>query len=427
MGTLNVVGVYVGNSNTRSIPQQLGAILYIPDLITPVNGYWQDKSGKNKLVQAATTTVANDSLIMPANDADIIAALTLAGAYSKYYTNNATPKTVLISQIASIDSKYCVFFDTKTKTKFSLFKTQGDETRADKMYEFTFKAYTGGYFPITQTSDSISFVLRGGGDVTFEWGDGSFNTYTLSANATTVSKTWTTNIGGQKNINITSGLNNIFKIDSTTRASDNFIIRISNLMLTSLLFNSSNAIVIGSINRAPITELQIINSNAAGYITGDITGEAIGIINLVNAPHVYISGSITGKNISFLSLLNVANSSITGSINNMSLTFLRILSSPQCIITGNIETCITTVSNITVQQPGITYGGGATKAWNISQTIQAGWTSAMVDAWFNAYRLTAPTVTAKTLNLAGTNQAPTAASAAARTTITGKGFLIIIN
>ena len=103
MGTLNVVGVYVGNSNTRSIPQQLGAILYIPDLNTPVNGYWQDKSGKGKLVQAATTTVANDSLIMPANDADIIAALTLAGAYSKYYTNNSTPKKVLVSQVASID------------------------------------------------------------------------------------------------------------------------------------------------------------------------------------------------------------------------------------------------------------------------------------------------------------------------------------
>lgn len=135
MGTLNVVGVYVSNTNTKSIPQQLGAILYIPDLNTPVNGYWQDKSGKGKLVQAATTTVANDSLIMPANDADIIAALTLAGAYSVFYTTNSTPKKVKLSDILQTYGT-SFYFDEWNKRKMSLFDRSLDTNENNRMMNF---------------------------------------------------------------------------------------------------------------------------------------------------------------------------------------------------------------------------------------------------------------------------------------------------
>jgi hypothetical protein len=118
---------------------------------------------------------------------------------------------------------------------------------------------------------------------------------------------------------------------------------------------------------------------------------------------------------------------INGVVNFSNLTYIYVNSCPSVLVTGNIENAITDITTLDIRIPGITYGGGATKAWNISQTIRAGWSSTMLDAWFNAYSLTAPIVTAKTLNFAGTNQAPTAASAAARTTLTGKGFLIIIN
>lgn len=135
MGTLNVVGVYVGSSKKRSIPQQLGAILYIPDLNTPVNGYWQDKSGKGKLVQAATTTVANDSLIMPANDTDIITSLTLAGAYSVFYTTDSIPKKVKLSDILQVYGT-SFYFDEWNKRKMSLFDRSLDTNENSRVLDF---------------------------------------------------------------------------------------------------------------------------------------------------------------------------------------------------------------------------------------------------------------------------------------------------
>ena len=236
MAYLNIINNRINSTGTSSfIPSKLNPVFWLKDLTTPVNGYWKDYSGKNKQIQAATTTVANDSLIMPANDTDIINALTALGVYSKYYTNNSTPKTVLISQVASIDANYRVFFDAKNKKNFTLFGSAGNEYRADKMYEYTFKAYTGGYFPITQTSDSISFIIRGTGTFVFDWGDGTTNSYTLSTGAdTTVSKTWTTNIGGQKNITVTGNVKNWTKLVFNGRSTDNSIFRITGMALTYL-------------------------------------------------------------------------------------------------------------------------------------------------------------------------------------------------
>ena len=50
--------------NPRNIPVNTpdilrsDAILYIPDLVTPVDGKWIDRSGRNKQVLAATTNIA---------------------------------------------------------------------------------------------------------------------------------------------------------------------------------------------------------------------------------------------------------------------------------------------------------------------------------------------------------------------------------
>lgn len=77
------------------------AFLYIKDLTAVSSGFFTDSSKFGKKVQAATTSVTNDSLIMPASDAKIIAGVTAAGMYSIFYTNDATPNTVLISSIVS--------------------------------------------------------------------------------------------------------------------------------------------------------------------------------------------------------------------------------------------------------------------------------------------------------------------------------------
>ena len=173
MAIVNKIGNIIGGGGVKQFPENLYPTIHIPDFSQVVNGYFVNKANGKK-IQAATTTTANDSLIMPANDADIIAAVTLAGQYSKFYTNNSTPKTVLISQIPSIDQKYCLFFDSVNSKNFILFKTQGTEINADLLYNYCFKTYIGGgYFPITQTADSISFVIRGTGTFVFNWGDGS--------------------------------------------------------------------------------------------------------------------------------------------------------------------------------------------------------------------------------------------------------------
>ena len=406
MGTWITINNFIGSGKSIFTPNALNPVFWLKDLTTPVNGYWKDYSGKNKQIQAATTTVANDSLIMPANDTDIINALTALGVYSKYYTNNSTPKTVLISQVASIDANYRVFFDAKNKKNFTLFGSAGNEYRADKMYKYTFNAYTGGYFPITQTSDSISFIIRGTGTFVFDWGDGTTNSYTLSTGSdTTVSKTWSTNLGGQKNITVTGNVKNWTKLVFNGRSTDNSIFRITGMALT---------------------YLQLANCPLIS-VTGSITGMALTYLQLYNCPLISVTGSITGMALTYLSLYSCALISVTGSITGMALTYLVLYNRPLSNIIGNIETCSVSSSIINVQQSGITYGGGALKAWAISITIQAAWTSTMVDDFLIAFALVAPTVTGKTLNLAGTNAGRTPASAAAVTTIQNKGFNVLTN
>ena len=224
--------------NPRNIPVNTPdilrseAVLYIPDLVTPVDGKWVDRSGRNKQVLAATTNVANDSLIMPANDADIIGAVTKAGLYSQFYTNNSTPKTVVISEITAANQFNNLFFDSLTKTKLTLFNRLLDDnnTEVQQMYDFTFV----GYRPVWQTSDTIQVLLNGSGTLSIDWGDGNSNIYVLNFSNTTVSHTYTTLIGKTKNIRC-SGNYTITSLDSQySDGRTNFGCRISNL--TSLTY-----------------------------------------------------------------------------------------------------------------------------------------------------------------------------------------------
>jgi hypothetical protein len=115
---LQALGGLGGGGGIDAYIKSLNPVFYIKDLTQVVDGYFVDNSGNNKQIQAATTTVTNDSLIMPANDTDIIAALTAAGCYTYFYTNDLTPKT---NKIGFLQSKYSnfLFFDKNSLVIFN--------------------------------------------------------------------------------------------------------------------------------------------------------------------------------------------------------------------------------------------------------------------------------------------------------------------
>lgn len=114
-GKFNSIGTnYLGGFN----PKQLSPIFLIKDLTQVVGGYFVDSSGNNKQIQAATTTTTNDSLILPANDSQIIAAVTAAGCYSQFYTDDSNPKTVLLSNISPCYNDYGYYGYIEKKNYF---------------------------------------------------------------------------------------------------------------------------------------------------------------------------------------------------------------------------------------------------------------------------------------------------------------------
>jgi len=74
-------------------------VFWVKDATVIVDGKFIDDSGNGKILTAATTIIENDSIILPANDADIIAALNMINSYYLFYTNDSTPKTVLLSSL----------------------------------------------------------------------------------------------------------------------------------------------------------------------------------------------------------------------------------------------------------------------------------------------------------------------------------------
>lgn len=115
------MGTKLGIRNTLTCKTQpatisnLLPVLWIQNLGYILNGYFLDNSINRKRIEAATTLELNDSLIMPANDPGIIAALNAAGLFNQFYADNANPKKVLITDIAS---NYNVFKDDNTLIVF---------------------------------------------------------------------------------------------------------------------------------------------------------------------------------------------------------------------------------------------------------------------------------------------------------------------
>jgi len=117
--------------------KSLNPVFFIEDLTDVVGGKFVDKSGNNKIISAATKNIANDSLIMPANDTDIIAALTAAGLYSIFYTNDAAPKTVIIN---TIDTTNDYIF--KNSLSIVLFPTAELEPKTNRILNQLFPSYS---------------------------------------------------------------------------------------------------------------------------------------------------------------------------------------------------------------------------------------------------------------------------------------------
>ena len=146
-------------------PLLLSPVLYIRDLTTVVGGYFVDSSGRNTQCQAATTNVANDSIIMPANNTAIINALKAAHNYHQYYTNDSTPKKVLLETVA-ISTNYQLYCNIFTGKNLLLFAAQ-QELNHDKIL-----SYIGIYYTLTVLEDKVftsqgtwTFLQNGTGSV----------------------------------------------------------------------------------------------------------------------------------------------------------------------------------------------------------------------------------------------------------------------
>ena len=107
-------------SNSGITPVKLNAVFWVKDFNNVVGGYFVDSSANGKQIAAATTNSANDSLILPASDSVVIAAITAAGAYSTFYTTDSTPKTVLIKNLIP-NCRNVMFYNFSAMSNFCLF------------------------------------------------------------------------------------------------------------------------------------------------------------------------------------------------------------------------------------------------------------------------------------------------------------------
>jgi len=174
------------------------------------------------------------------------------------------------------------------------------------------------------------------------------------------------------------------------------------------------------------TRLNTLSIAGTNSTIGDIS-ELVSLTNLQDNAANNIGGAITNL-IELLSISVQGTNTLSGSINGLTKATFVLLAGNNTV-TGNIENLNTACTYIVIQSTGntVVYGGGATKAWaNTNITISSRWTTIMVDAFLNAYALTAGAGT-KTIDLSGNNSPRSSASDAAVTTLQGLGKTIITN
>lgn len=415
------IGIRIAAGNKGFTPKKYNPIFWLKDLTTPVGGYWVDSSGNNKQIQAATTTVANDSLIMPANDSTIIAALTSAGCYSQFYTDNNTPKTVLISNVSCCykDYSYYNYFDKK---HFLLFASAQTSNR-DKFLSYIDTSIFA--------FNSVQTTIPGNVNIIFQcvtnkyvyvdygnWGNQAIQRVNATQTNHTLSST-----GYQANTT--------YSIQIFTRKSDKALRK----------FAVENQGSFGGMNSSqlvgmPLTYLSISNSGSShSFNSADFVGMPLTLykLNLSGSNHIMNSSHFVGMPLTSFNISGTINtlSINTSHFTNMSLESF-ILYGAGTNVTGQISDLPASITTMYIKTVGngISITSGTLKSWGSAGiTCESLYSTSSVDNFLITWSTIAGSGT-KTISLAGSNSACTTSNptvAAAITTLQSKGKTIITN
>lgn len=402
-------------------PLSLSPVLYIKDFSIVVGGYFVDSSGNNKQIQAATTTTTNDSLIMPANDAQIIAALTAAGCYSQYYTDNSTPKKVKISNISPCynDYAYYNYFDKKNLMVFSSNKSSSRDVLLKYInthicYFNSVQGATPAQVGITYQcyTNKLAYVDYGNwGGQDIQQVNATEANHVLSSVGYEANKTYNIQLFTPQNNNGWEKIQIVSMPSLSNINSSHFV----GMPLASFDLNGSGTK--HTINSSHFVGMPLIRFEL--YNSG--TNHTINSSHFVGMPlthfHLYNSG-----------INNMINSS---HFVEMPLTYFRLYNSGSNH-SGTISDITTNIGTLAIYNSGtnISITTGGLKEWAATTImLQSSYPTASVDGFLVTWAPIAGVGT-KNVSLAGSNETCTTSDpmvSAAITTLQGKGKTIVTN
>ena len=247
-----------------------------------------------------------------------------------------------------------------------------------------------------------------------------------------------------------------FNISGVNTISGN-ISGLPSTVLTYLAIQGNNTIS-GDLSGLPatmtLTTMAIYGSNT---ITGDIANFRAGIVNITIVGNNTCSGDIADLPSSIRYLYIVGSNTISGDIVNLPVGFTTLMMSGSNTITGDVANFPATVTRIELYGLNTLYGDFADisnnitairiqgrntidsytsgKTWNNSiignfdlvPVAPGGLDATEVDNLFIDLDTSWTTTRSQPIDMRGTNAAPTAASAAARTSLIAKGRTIYVN
>lgn len=250
-----------------------------------------------------------------------------------------------------------------------------------------------------------NIVMQGTGAIKVEWGDGSVNNYTLTGSDQNISHTYS------------SGTYNI-KIWNSDR-------------ITKWHMNSNTGTwTISSKGLPNLTYLYLRNLSGTQTInSGHIPGVTYLYLNNISGTQTINSYDIPKVTVLYLLSISGIQTIDLTDIPNVYDLYLKNING---IYSGNLSSIKTTATNIIYQSSGKSFDitAGTMPAWaNTTITITptgTGYTTAEIDAFLNAWALTAGSGT-KTIDLRGANQPRSSNSDAAVSTLNGLGKTILTN
>lgn len=272
-----------------------------------------------------------------------------------------------------------------------------------------------------------NIVMQGTGAIKVEWGDGSVNNYTLTGSDQNISHTYSS---GTYNIKIW----NSDRITKWHMNSNTGTWTISSKGLPNLTYlylrNLSGTQTINSSNLPKLTYLYLLNLSGTQTInSGHIPGVTYLYLNNISGTQTINSYDIPKVTVLYLLLISGIQ---TIDLTDIPKVYDLYLMNINGIYSGNLSSIKTTAANIIYQSSGKSFDitAGTMPAWaNTTITITptgTGYTTAEIDAFLNAWALTAGSGT-KTIDLRGANQPRSSNSDAAVSTLNGLGKTILTN